>query len=372
MLLRQVGVYLKDGDPGFRSISFQSLLAWETHFGACAKHKVNPTHLDWIDHLVLQAEQDSGTVTFAHLIAALKDRLLNDPDLGDATEQSHLAAILDTSLDAPMTDPDDTTARLRRVCGVFAATPQFLLSGWSPPDVLTASGEANTVCQSNLDCAPPMDQSRVQDNVFVMLKTSFHAFCETLGPLLLGPCRVECKDQTLTVFDEDHACAPLVCPDGMKTKDTNEDGWDDACELDCPPLSCELNTHAADTDDDGCYDTCEPGGGCAGICDIYVVTSPCQCDAGCFETGDCCEDICAACGEEFAELCGVVIESSNHFCAKPQGSCDGAGTCAVKPTTSCTSESKPVCGCDGRTYTNACMAAAAGVTTQQDGACPVP
>jgi hypothetical protein len=44
------------------------------------------------------------------------------------------------------------------------------------------------------------------------------------------------------------------------------------------------------------------------------------------------------------------------------------GVCAVKPTR-CQDIYKPVCGCDGVTYTNACQAAAAGVAVRKAGAC---
>lgn len=48
------------------------------------------------------------------------------------------------------------------------------------------------------------------------------------------------------------------------------------------------------------------------------------------------------------------------YCSKPEGSCDGAGTCQPRPD-ACTQEYDPVLGCDGEEYSNACEAAAAGV-----------
>jgi len=58
-----------------------------------------------------------------------------------------------------------------------------------------------------------------------------------------------------------------------------------------------------------------------------------------------------------------------QYCAKPPGDCKGKGQCTPKPEI-CTFIYKPVCGCNGKTYSNACAAAAAGVNVRSEGPCP--
>jgi hypothetical protein len=63
--------------------------------------------------------------------------------------------------------------------------------------------------------------------------------------------------------------------------------------------------------------------------------------------------------------CGV-----GKYCAAPQGQCSGKGQCIVTPpATACGGAIDPVCGCNGKTYTNASCAAVDGVVIKGKGAC---
>ena len=57
-----------------------------------------------------------------------------------------------------------------------------------------------------------------------------------------------------------------------------------------------------------------------------------------------------------------------EYCERPIGMCTGLGVCTVEPMI-CTRIYMPVCGCDGMTYSNRCVAQAAGMNVDHVGEC---
>jgi hypothetical protein len=121
---RGVGMFLRNSERGFRGLDFQARLVWEDRYGSCARPMWVAT--DFIDKVVAAGAMDT-TATIKDVASAIKDRLIGEPAIVDATEMAALEALFGAPLTSPASGVTTTTAR--QLCGALLGSPQFLLQG---------------------------------------------------------------------------------------------------------------------------------------------------------------------------------------------------------------------------------------------------
>ena len=99
----------------------------------------------------------------------------------------------------------------------------------------------------------------------------------------------------------------------------------------------------------------------------------CGCDGVTYENA--CSAAASGVSVVFARECHIPLGCktdancpTGSFCEFEAGTCGGEGFCTVPPE-GCSADYDPVCGCDGRSYSNACMAAAAETSVAYEGLC---
>jgi hypothetical protein len=124
-----------------------------------------------------------------------------------------------------------------------------------------------------------------------------------------------------------------------------------------------------------------PAGECGGLGECQpkpdfcplVIDPVCGCDGqtysnACFAHMDC--ESVAHEGECVQGACTSNADCPDtEYCNFPGGTCGPTGQCEARPEV-CIQVFDPVCGCDGQTYSNACVAASAGVSVAHEGECP--
>lgn len=180
-LVRALGAYLDDSEPGHRGHDLVGALAWEAATAAAVDpdwrgdvFDGNPSR-DTIARLVDLARADPSA-TVEDLALALQDRLLQETAFS-ASERPAIAALLALPLAARAADlPADALERaLRRLAGALLSAPQFVLAGLPPPT-----------------SAPPR---------LVLPDATVAALCERHAPAILGGLtRWRCDDRGVTLL----------------------------------------------------------------------------------------------------------------------------------------------------------------------------
>lgn len=132
-LMRSLGAYFDDSEPGHRGIDVIQALAWEASVGAGEDPGWGAPGEDHVAKLVAVARTDADA-TVEELALAVLDRVLQVTEFSGEDQRAAVEALIGAPLAARVaTQGDEIAAGLRRFAGALLNTPQFLLAGVGPP-----------------------------------------------------------------------------------------------------------------------------------------------------------------------------------------------------------------------------------------------
>jgi len=139
-LMRSIGMYFSDSQPGFQTPDFAGLLAWETVHGQCVNP--NPANPDWVSRVMVaingwDAAANGGPLTVEDVSITMRDWLLGYGGLGSTPPQGLAQSERDAlqahfgvaALSAQVSTVTGLEAKLRALCGKHLESPQFQLAG---------------------------------------------------------------------------------------------------------------------------------------------------------------------------------------------------------------------------------------------------
>lgn len=182
--------------------------------------------------------------------------------------------------------------------------------------------------------------------------------CGASGISCEGLTFCEPPEGTCSPEDTTAVCVPIALDCEGTTANTpvcdcNGVTWDNDCLR-------RMFAHVGKLADGPCADECSPEPQCA------------QTEALLDSDNDGCLDSCVPLTLEACSVganeCSAAGANETYFCA-PSTCVATDGVCTLSPQT-CDPIPEPVCGCDHKTYSSACVAAQAGVIAETSGPCP--